>query len=580
MVENPMQWQESVSFLDTKGFCLVGNEALEMAANLLRDGKILAVKGIGGFHLAVNALDERAVVNLRRRKLRYKKPFAVMMKDIKEVKKYCKVVKEEKSLMERENTPILLLLKREKGLNLAASITPGLNTIGVMLPYTALHQALIQKVGFPLVMTSGNLRDEPLCKDYREAEERLGKIADGFLIHHRNIEHRIDDSVGYLIEDKCILVRRSRGFSDKPFILRESSDSILAVGAMYKNTFCVTKNDFAFLSHHIGDLNNPATYKYYTAEIKRYKQTLKIEPLYVVQDLHPNYLSSIYAKEQGLPILKVQHHHAHIASVIVEYNIKEKVLGVVFDGTGLGSDGNIWGGEFMLADLAEFKRVGHLKYVSLPGGDTAIKYPYRTAIGYIYPKISYFSKFTFRIGEEKVDFLCKQIKSGVNISRVSSMGRLFDAVASIIDLRDTANYQGQAAMELESIITRNSGFYPYQIYEVDSRFQIDVGATLEAIYSDYVKGVCKGEIATKFHNTIIEFTTKLLKILREKHSINRVVLSGGCFQNRYLLKGINDKLLSLDFEVFIPRSVPVNDGGISLGQAAIAQIWVLNQKGV
>lgn len=351
----------------TQDMILHETEAIEKAVELIKQGKIIAIKGIGGYHLAVDALNEDAVSRLRERKHRYGKPLAVMMQSMDEVKKYCIVSDSEREILESHRAPIVLLKRREAGDPMAYSLTLGLDTVGVMLPYTPIHNMIMKQMGFPLVMTSGNFSDEPICKDEQEARLRLKDVADGFLHHGRPIINRIDDSVCFYAADGIRMIRRGRGFAREPVPVNSSSKSILACGAFFKNTFCLIEGRYAYVSHHIGDLDNLLTFNYYKEEIEKYKRLVGVRPGYAVKDLHPLYPSSIYADALDMPILAVQHHHAHIASVMAEYGLKEKVLGISYDGTGLGSDGNVWGAEFLLADLKGFQRVGHLSYAPLPG---------------------------------------------------------------------------------------------------------------------------------------------------------------------------------------------------------------------
>ncbi|MGI5859884.1 MAG: carbamoyltransferase HypF [Tepidanaerobacteraceae bacterium] len=555
------------------------NEAVEKAVEMLNDGKIIAIKSMGGYHLAVDARREDAVSRLREKKHRYGKPLAVMMQNVDEVEKYCLVNDFEKDILESHRAPIVLLKKKAGGDPLAFSLTTGLNTVGVMLPYTPIHHILMNKVDFPLVMTSGNISDEPICRDEREAQSRLKNVADGFLHHNRPIVNRIDDSVCFYTAGGMRIVRRARGFAQEPIIVERGTTHILACGAFYKNTFCLMEGQHAFVSHHIGDLDNLLTFRYYKEEIKKHKKLFKVNPNYVVKDLHPLYPSSLYADEQGVPILAVQHHHAHTASVMAEYDLEETVIGIVYDGTGLGSDGNVWGAEFLLADLKEFQRVGHLNYVPLPGGDKAVKNLFRTALGFIYPNMECFSEYTARLDRLQVEIILKQIERKINTPLASSMGRLFDAVASLINLRDSVDYEGQAAMELESIICFSKDYYNYDIKEQPSGFCIKVHKLLTELYYDYITGVNKGIISAKFHNTVIKFTVDMAKKIRDVYGVNKTVLSGGCFQNRYLLESINEKLRREGFETYIPSKIPVNDGGISLGQAAVAAAYFSEKEG-
>lgn len=549
----------------------------DKAVELLKKEKVVVIKGIGGFHLAVDARREEAVLRLRTKKFRYTKPLVVMMENIRQVEEYCIATENEKQLMESDKAPIVLVKIKNGDYKIAKSVAPGLNTIGIMLPYSPLHQFLLRETGFPLVMTSGNISGEPLCIDDAEVKVRLKDIADGFLTHKRLIENPVDDSVCFFGAGQMRTVRRARGFVSAPLILKKRSHPILALGSLYKNTFCLAKDDQAFLSKHMGDLGNALTYKYYNEEIQRHMSLYDITPAYVARDMHPGYIPSIYVEELGLPVIPVQHHHAHIAAVMVEYGLENKVLGIAYDGTGMGSDGNIWGAEFLLADLKGFKRVGHIDNAPLPGGDAAIKQTFRAALGYIYPNIEHFPEYEARIGKLKVHSIFKQIRQNINTTLASSMGRLFDTVASIINLRDLVDYEGQAAMELEAIISKNDDYYEYDISE-DCLFKINVNKLLRGVYEDYITGVCPGIISAKFHNTVIRFTEDLSIRLRDIYRINTVVLSGGCFQNKYLLEGLHKKLIKQGFEVFIPSLIPANDGGISLGQAIIAQNVLLEKR--
>ncbi|WP_284679978.1 carbamoyltransferase HypF [Aceticella autotrophica] len=546
----------------------MGKDEIEKAAKLLKKGKILAIKGLGGFHLSVNALNEEAVRLLRKRKNRYGKPLAVMMKDIEQINEYCFINEEEKKLLESPKKPIVLL--RKKNFNLAKSISDNLNRVGVLLPYTPLHYLLMDMIDFPVVMTSGNFSEEPLCKDNEDALNKLSSIADGFLLHDRDIVNRIDDTVTSFVGGRERIIRRARGYAPQPLICHKTMESILACGSFYKNTFCLTRENYAFLSHHIGDLDNDKTYNYYKEEIEKYKKLFKIEPKIVAYDMHPGYVSTLYGKNLNLPHIAVQHHHAHIASCMAEYGIDEKVIGVAYDGTGYGEDGKLWGAEFMIADFKGYKRVGHLNYVSLPGGELAIKKIYRVALGYIYKDIKNYKEFLSRFDKYEIDLILKQIERGINTPKASSMGRLFDAAASLIDIEDEVLYEGQAAMEMESIIEEDKSYYDFEIISEEGSYIINTEGIFHGLFEDYRRKVRKGIIAARFHNSVIKFTIEMVKKLHYKYKINKVVLSGGSFQNVYLLENIINILSGLGFEVFSNSLVPCNDGGISLGQAFIA----------
>jgi len=543
-------------------------DEIKCAVDALKRGKILAIKGIGGFHLAVNALDDEAVSTLRSRKKRYGKPFAVMMKDIKQVEEYCILSEEEKKLLLSQRKPIVLLKK--KGEKLARGVADGLDTLGVMLPYAPIHYLLMEEIDFPIVMTSGNVSEEPLCKDNEEALEKLKDIADAFLLNNRDIVNKIDDSVTSFNGGAERVIRRARGYAPQPILLKKDvKANVLAVGGFYKNTFCMTRGQYAFISHHIGDLDNEKTFEYYKEQIERYKGLFRVTPQVIAHDMHKGYLSTQYALSCDLPRIEVQHHHAHIASCMAEYNITDKVIGIAYDGTGYGTDGNIWGAEFLICDLKDFLRVGHLKYKPLPGGELAIRKIYRVALGFISEDINFYKDFVERFDSREVDLILKQIEKRINTPYVSSMGRLFDAVASLLGVRDQVLFEGQGAMELESLIIENDDFYDFEVYQ-DEEYVINPEIILHQLYKDYKKGVDRRIIATKFHNSVVEFTLYLALELRKKFGINKVVLSGGSFQNRYLLKKLLAKLTASGFEAYSNSKVPCNDGGISLGQAVIA----------
>lgn len=543
------------------------DDVIKCAAGYLKRGKIVAIKGIGGFHLAANALDDNSVAILRERKKRYGKPFAVMMKDIDEVKKYCIVSDEERKLLENQRRPIVLLKKR--GEKLARGISDGLDTVGVMLPYAPIHYLLMDEIEFPIVMTSGNISEEPLCKDNGDALEKLKGIADAFLLNNRDIVNRIDDTVTSFNAGAERIIRRARGYAPQPVMLKDNAKNILAVGGFYKNTFCLTKGRYAFISHHIGDLDNEIVFEYYKEEIEKYKRLFRVNPEVIACDMHKGYLSTQYAMSQGLPQIEVQHHHAHIASCMAEYGITDRVIGIAYDGTGYGTDGNIWGAEFLICDLKDFIRVGHLNYKPLPGGELAIKKIYRTAIGFISDDISPYYDFLERFDRSELDVILKQIKKRLNAPYVSSMGRFFDAAASLLGLKDEVLFEGQGAMELESMIVNDDNFYKFEILNKDE-YIIDTDLILKQLYNDYKSGINRGIIAARFHNTVVEFTHHMALNLRKEHGINTVVLSGGSFQNGYLLKNIILRLNKSGFNVYSNSKVPCNDGGISLGQAVIA----------
>ncbi len=589
-----------VELVDNQGKRIAGSDALASASQLLKRGKIVAVKGLGGFLLACDASDEAAVKTLRERKRRPSKPFAIMVNNVNEIKKHCYVSPEEEELLTCPQSPIVLM-KWKDGSSVSREVAPNLEYLGVMLPYTPLHHILLKDTGLPLVMTSGNLSEEPIAKDNNEALKRLSGIADYFLIHNRGIYSRYDDSVAIVERGTSQLVRRARSYAPYPIHLTFKCRQVLACGAEMKNTFCLTKDNYAFLSQHIGDMENMETLEHFDNTISLYKKLFRIEPEIIAYDLHPDYLSTKYAQElsksSNIKLIPVQHHHAHIASCMADNKLESSVIGVAFDGTGMGSDGHIWGGEFLVANYYSFDRVGHLEYLPLPGGDAAIKRPYRTAIGYV---LSLLGKDTLKaiiasgakhppvafigeVSEIEIGIIKRQIASGLNSPLTSSMGRLFDAVSALMNIRGEIDYEGQAAVELEmaaypchceehsdEAISNDKENYPYCII-VDGRMRIvQLRDLLSAIIEDLEQGISSGRISVRFHNTIAKMTGEMCRLIADETGINQVALSGGVFQNRLLLRKTIKLLENSGFQVFTHRQVPCNDGGISLGQAVVA----------
>ena len=559
------------------------NDAITTAVEEILKRKIVAVKGIGGFHLITLAEDEKAVLRLRRLKHREAKPLALMFPSIESVKGGCVLSDVEENLLLSPESPIVLL-KRKDDINIAPSVAPKNPYLGVMLPYTPLHHILMRLIGKPIVATSGNRSDEPICIDNKEAVERLGNIADFFLVHNRRIVRHIDDSVVAVFNGEPVVLRRSRGYAPLPAEINAQTEPVLAVGGHLKNTVAFAFGNKVFISQHIGDLE---TYQAYLA-FKR--TTIDLPQMYekkataIVCDLHPDYLSTKFAEDTGLPLLKVQHHYAHILSCVAENKIDYPVLGIAWDGTGYGVDGTIWGGEFLLVNRGEFRRVAYLRQFQLPGGDLAIKEPRRSGLGALYeiygdsanPKIPTFQSFS----ENELKIIHKRLKDGDAFPLTSSAGRLFDAVASIIGLRQICKFEGQSAMELEfaigdCIIDEE---YPISIVEnikyekgepdknKEMKFlnlMLDWRPLLESIIKDYFTGRSISEISIKFHNSLVKLMIEVAKRVGEK----KIVLSGGCFQNRNLTERVKKKLSECGFNVYCHHSVPPNDGGIALGQA-------------
>ncbi len=653
-----------------KGFpALRESDAIAHASHLLKEGKVIAIKGLGGFLLACDATNETVIKTLRERKGRSSKPFAIMVANIEEAKKHCYVSPEEEKLLTSPQSPIVLM-RWKKDSSVSREVAPNLEYLGVMLPYTPLHHILLRDTELPLVMTSGNFSEEPIARDNDEALKRLAGIADYFLIHNRDIYSRYDDSVALVERGTSQLVRRARSYAPYPITLPFKAKQVLGCGAEMKNTFCLTRDNYAFLSQHIGDMENMETLEHFDNTISLYKRLFRIEPEIIAYDLHPDYLATKYAQElgkSGVKLIPVQHHHAHIASCMADNGVESPVIGVVLDGTGMGMDGHIWGGEFLVADYHDFKRLGHLEYLPLPGGDAAIKSPYRIAIAYILsllgenalnaviavnrspePFASCHSEqseeshrsgqapqpknlaqgklhegaakqpqlaFMEQVSDIETEIIKRQMERRLNSPLTSSMGRLFEAVSGLIGIRGELDFVGQAAVELEmaayschcgqrlsSVIARsasgcegrspeaNSGrdssltlgtssaisetkqSYPYRITEGSGIKIVQLSDLFSAIIADLKQGISQGEISVRFHNTIAQMTNQMCQLIANETGINQVALSGGVFQNRLLLRKTVNLLENSGFRVFTHRQVPCNDGGISLGQAVIANL--------
>ena len=575
-----------LELLDARGNHLAGSDAIVVATRLLGEEKIVAIKGLGGFLLACDASNEKAVGLLRQRKRRPFKPLAIMVADMNEARKHCYISEREERLLTSPQSPVVLMRWRPES-TVCQLVAPNLKYLGVMLPYTPLHHILLRETGLPLVMTSGNISEEPIAKDNDEAIRRLSGIADYFLVHNRNIYARYDDSVTVVERDDVQLTRRARGYAPYPIHLTFKARQVLGCGAEMKNNFCLTKDNYAFVSQHIGDLENLETLEHFENTLSLYKKLFRIEPEIVAYDLHPEYLSTKYALElasqfNDIKLVPVQHHHAHIVSCMVDNRVEAPVIGVSLDGTGYGSDGHIWGGEFLVADYKGFRRIGHLEYLPLPGGDAAIKKPYRIAVGYLLKLLgedSFSSELAFlkQIDAVEIEFIKRQIQAGLNSPLTSSMGRLFDAVSALIGIRGEIDYEGQAAVELEMIAYDDKGKagnkgYPYSIIEHDGVSIIQLKELLSAIVEDLYQGVSKATISAKFHNTVVRMVCEMCQLIAERTGINQVALSGGVFQNRLLLRKVVSSLESANFSVLTHKQVPCNDGGISLGQSVIANL--------
>jgi hydrogenase maturation protein HypF len=562
----------------------VSGDLMANTLDLLAKGRIVAIKGLGGFHLACDARNHEAVSSLRSRKFREDKPFAVMCRDIEEVKDHCEVNEEEEKLLLSVERPIVIL-KRRKDSSIAHAVAPYQDTLGVMLPYSPLHHLLLKGPLKTLVMTSGNVSDEPISYKNEEALKRLSNIADHFLFHNREIHMRCDDSVTRIFEGNPYILRRSRGYVPFPIKLSFPLEMILACGGELKNTFCLTRGQYAFVSHHIGDLENLETLTSFEKGIEHFKRLFYIEPRAIAYDLHPDYLSTQYALSiSEIPRIGVQHHHAHIVSAMVENGIEGDVIGVALDGTGFGLDGTIWGGEFINANLRDFNRLARLKKVPMPGSSMAIKEPWRMAMVYLSMAFgeevgSLRIDLIRRIDFLKWDILKKAIEKKINTPLTSSMGRLFDAIASLLSIRDEVHYEGQAAIELEMIADHEGEEkYPFHIHKNGKPMVIDPTETIRGIVRDLIDGTPSSKISGKFHRTIARLVIETCEAIRINEKLNRVVLSGGVFQNIFLLLLVKEGLRRSGFDVYTHHLVPPNDGGISLGQAAIAHMKLFQGK--
>lgn len=558
---------------------------IKQTQSFLRAGNIFAIKGLTGFHLCCDASNFKAVSELRERKRRPHKPFAVMMKDINTVKKYCNVNQKELELLTGIRKPIVLL-ERNSGYTLPEAVAPNQNTLGVMLPYTPLHELLFQNGLEVLIMTSANVNGLPLEFENESAIRNLNSIADYFLLHNRDIFIPVDDSVVKVINDKERLIRRARGYAPEP-IIQSAEDGILCLGPNMKNTFSLSKSDYIFMSQHNGDLENLETYEHYKRNINHFKTIFSFEPKLLVHDMHPEYTSTHFAEEFDIPKLEVQHHHAHIASCMAENKLNETVIGISFDGTGYGTDGAIWGGEFLICNFKDFKRIGHLSYANLCGGEKSIKEPYRMAISYIYKALGY--DFSHNVvenffGESAAEFL-KLIHKKINCVSTSSMGRFLDAAASIILGINHITYEGQASIELETAITKTcSEHYNYKIDQSidndDVIYEINFDKTIAELLKDKLSGTDKSIMAAKVHNTVINSSVNLCTRISTITGIKKIVLSGGVFQNSYLLSNLSNALKELGFEVYTHSKIPSNDGGVSLGQLLIADSYIKNNPNI
>ncbi|HOL39777.1 MAG TPA: carbamoyltransferase HypF [Dictyoglomaceae bacterium] len=551
-----------------------GENIFKNIGEFLDNGYILAIKGIGGFHLACDATNNKAVKILRERKGRPSKPFAIMIKDLETIQKYCYLNEEERKLLLSKERPIVLLRIKDL-LDISPLCAPENKYLGIMLPYTPYHYLIFEYFNKPLIMTSGNLTDEPIVKDNEEAKKKLKDIADIFVLHNRNIAHRIDDSVVFVEKGGINFTRRARGYAPDPIKIPIKLKPTLALGGELKNTFALGKESYVFLSPHIGDLKDKDTLDVYAETIQEFIKLFKIEPELLVHDLHPQYLSTDFAEmfKRYMEIKAIQHHKAHAFSLMLDNNIINDTIIFSFDGTGYGEDGKIWGGEVFVGNLEDIKRVAHFKYFPIAGGDFAIENPRRIVLSYLSKYMPEIIDKVFPSGNSlEKELIKKLIEKEENIFYTSSCGRIFDLVSALLGIRESIDYEGQAAIELEmkAMESNDKGCYPFKILEDHGKFEIDIYPTIEKILEEKDKREIS-DLARKFHNTISQMIISISEILREEYKINNVGFSGGVFQNRLLLNISIPALEELGFKVFTHQKVPTNDGGISLGQVILGR---------
>nr|MBA3564634.1 carbamoyltransferase HypF [Gammaproteobacteria bacterium] len=598
----PRIWLETPDGERTEG----QGDAIDAIRSLLRQGRILAIKGIGGFHLACDATDEAAVRRLRERKRRYEKPFALMAENLAVIARYCRLEPAEAELLASPAAPIVLL-RASAAERVADSVAPGQASYGFMLPYTPLHHLILHELGVPIVLTSGNVSEEPQCTDNLEARRRLGGIADAIVQHDRDIVNRLDDAVARVIDGRTQLLRRARGYAPAPLSLPEGFEQaprVLALGGELKSTFCLLRDGQAVMSQHLGDLENPAAYAAYGEAIALYEGLFEYTPERLAVDLHPDYLSTKLGRERGaqadLPVNGVQHHHAHIAACLADNGVPldaPPVLGIALDGLGFGADGGLWGGEFLLADYRQFRRLAAFRPVPMPGGAQAVREPWRMAYAYLrgagdcaawarrYAHLPYFEYLRTR----PTVVLDQALEAGINCPVTSACGRLFDAVAAVTGLRQAVTYEAQGAMELEAAVDAGSlderpdeTGYTFIIERGKSLWHLDAKTLWPALLDDLDRGVPIGFVAARFHAGLTQALAKLIRELTDAHDNpwqGRVALSGGVFQNAVISAGLRRRLEASGFEVFAHRQVPPNDGGLSLGQAAVAAARAVAARG-
>jgi hydrogenase maturation protein HypF len=577
-----------IELWDPSGVVLTArHDALLHAANAIRTGKIVAVKGLGGFHLVVDARNDAAIKTLRQRKHREEKPFALMFPTLGMVRSVCVVSLLEARLLQSSESPIVLLRRLPGPSPLAAeSVAPANPYLGIMLPYTPLHHLLIRELGIPIVATSGNISDEPICTDEHEALDRLGGMADAFLVHNRPIHRHVDDSIVRVILDRELIMRRARGYAPLPITIKEPMPDMLAVGPHLKNTVAVSRGTNVFISQHIGDLETEQSFLAFQREIRSLQTLYEIRPAQVVSDLHPEYLSTKYARDTAANVIGIQHHWAHVAACAAENEVEGPFLGVAWDGTGYGTDSTVWGGEFLVPAEGSFRRVAHLRPFMLPGGESAIKEPRRSAIGVLFELFGTGLETETHLapvsafGRRELTVVTRMLERHLNSPVTSSAGRLFDAVAGLIGVRQRCTFEGQAAMELEYLADGEAEQSSYT-FQLGSNVNRSVGAPMivdwepmvHDIIDDLRQGISRSRIASRFHTTLVAAIVKVAQYIAEE----RVILTGGCFQNRILTELSITKLRAAGFHPTWHQRVPPNDGGVALGQLYAATM-IMGQR--
>lgn len=567
-----------VELWDCSGKEIAAEDPIGQAAEQLKHGAVVAIKGLGGFHLAVDATNAAAVERLRERKGRVDKPFAVMVPSLEAAEDFCELDQAAREVLSSAQRPIVLLRKRH-ACAIPDAVAPFTRELGLFLPYTPLHYLLLEEGRFSaLVMTSGNRSEEPIAIDNAEAVERLRGLADFFLVHNRDILLRCDDSVARVSGGRVRQMRRSRGYVPVPVFLAQDVPSVLAVGGELKNTICLTKGRHAFLSQHVGDLENLQAFRFFEEAIEHLERVLEIQPQAVVHDLHPDYFSTRWAQRQQNPrLLGVQHHHAHIASCMAENQLEGRVIGIALDGTGYGTDGCIWGGELLLAEYRGSERAGHLEYIPMPGAEAAVREPWRMAVSYLYRHfgrgfLDFQIPFVQQLDRTKVNVLLAAVRRKVNSPLTSSCGRLFDAVAALAGIRQKVNYEAQAAIELEMAMDPGAAptGYELEIEQEGGRLVLTTRLLFTELLADLRQSTPAGIISARFHYGLVNALARAAEIVGRRTQLTRVCLSGGSFHNRFLLEQLQAVLRTKGFEVFTHAEVPAGDGGLSLGQALIA----------